>query len=143
MPTATVTHLPASQAHDDAPPGERVLGWKLDAIERTALLRRLPPAYTRSVADHVTLKPRVAASAALPCETEGRIVGRTDDGHGVEALVVEIEGSTRRPDGGTYHITWSLAKGRRPKESNDAIAARGWQPIAPAIEIRLLPAIFQ
>ena len=35
------------------------------------------------------------------------MVGVDDDGAGVQALVVEIGGAARRPDGSTYHITWS------------------------------------
>jgi hypothetical protein len=57
--------------------------------------------------------------------------------------VVRIGGSTDRPDGGTYHITWSLAEGRDAKESNDVIAARGWQPVDPPIEVRLQPQVWQ
>lgn len=143
MPIDSIARATAQQAYAAAPPGDHVIGWKLDAAERAALLRRHPPTYARAVADHVTLKPRAAADAALPLETEGHIVGRTDDGHGVEAMVVEIAGSTRRPDGATYHITWSLAKGRRPKESNDAIAAHGWTPLDTPIRVRLEPAAFQ
>lgn len=56
------------------------------------------------------------------------MVGRADDGIGVEALVVEIDGTIVRPDGGAYHITWSLGDGRATKESNDVIADHGWQP---------------
>jgi hypothetical protein len=133
----------ACEAHRLAGAGGHVLGWKLDAGERDVLLRRFKPSYPRTVADHVTLKPFVAPDAALPGETGGRIVGRSDDGRGVEALVVEIDGSARRPDGGTYHITWSLAKGRRARESNDVIAARGWEPLAAAMPVRLAPAVFR
>jgi len=57
----------------------------------------------------------------------------------VQALVIRIEGSTRRPDGGTYHITWSLAPGRRPVESNEVIAARGWSPVDPPVPVPLQP----
>jgi hypothetical protein len=132
----------AREAHERARPGEHVIGWKLDLAQRGELLRRFKPRYPRTIADHVTLKPFVARDAALPQETQGCIVGRTDDGRGVEAMVVQIDGSPRRPDGGTYHITWSLAKGRRPKESNDAIAARGWEPLDPPVAVRLAPAVF-
>jgi hypothetical protein len=37
------------------------------------------------------------------------MVGADDDCAHVQALVVEIGGTTRRPDGSTYHATWSLA----------------------------------
>ena len=57
--------------------------------------------------------------------------------------VVEIDGSTRRPDGSTYHITWSLADGRKAKESNDVIRDHGWQPWDAPIDVRLQPAIFR
>ena len=83
------------------------------------------------------------AGAPLPHETEGQIIGRTDDGRGVEALVVAIEGTTDRPGGGTYHITWSLADGREARESNDVIADRGWTPLERPVPVSLRPARFR
>lgn len=133
----------AEEAHAQAQPGTYVLGWKLDAREREALLRRFAPAYARVVAHHVTLRPFVGRAAVLPHETEGLVVGRADDRRGVEALVVQVAGTTRRPDGGVYHVTWSLARGRRAKESNDTIAAHGWEPLDAPIPLRLAPAVFQ
>jgi hypothetical protein len=64
------------------------------------------------------------------------VVGVADDGAGVQALVVEIGGTTRRPDGSAYHITWSLARGRRAAESNDVIRERG-VPIRRGPRVRL------
>jgi hypothetical protein len=109
--------------------GNAILGWKLGFEERDMLLRQFPPRYARVLADHVTLAVGVSSSTPLPQRTAAKVVGRTDDNSGVEALVVEIDGSTDRPGGGTYHITWSLADARRPKESNDVLADRGWQPL--------------
>ena len=124
--------------------GSRVLGWKLDRAERTSLLQRFPPTYDHVVADHVTLAANVGTGAPLPAETAGRIVGRADDGNGVEAMVVEIAGTTDRPDGSTYHVTWSLdrARGRRAVESNDVLRDRGWQPLDPPVPIRLIPELW-
>lgn len=116
-------------------------GWRLQADERVSLLCRFPPCYARTVADHVTLVPPSGggAAAALPAATTGRIVGRADDGVGVEALVVEIDGATDREGGGTFHITWSLAEGRAAKESNAVITALGFEPVdGPAVT--LIPA---
>jgi hypothetical protein len=120
--------------------GKRTTGWTLDEAQRAELLQQFPPAYANVVADHITLKPDPAPDAPLPAPTTARIVGRADDGEGVETLVVELDGTTDRPDGSTWHITWSLGPGRKARESNDVIAARGWAPITLAMPVRLLPA---
>jgi hypothetical protein len=54
-------------------------------------------------------------------------------------MVVRIAGTTDRPDGSTYHITWSLAAGRAAKESNAVIAKFGWKQFSQAIPVRLEP----
>ena len=120
-----------------------VTGWAVEPDQRASLLARLPPAYADAVADHVTLWSGQPADAPLPSETKGEIIGRADDGQGVEAMVVRIGGTHRRPDGGVYHITWSLdrAAGRRGKDSNDVIARLGWRDLPP-VEVKLRPARF-
>lgn len=113
-------------------------GWLVDPAARAALLARFPPRHDTVVAHHVTQKFG-DREAAAPGETMGEIVGEADDGAGVQALVVAIGGAPDRPDGGVYHITWSLAPGREARESNDVIAARGWTPLAAPVPVRLLP----
>jgi hypothetical protein len=132
----------ATEAYRQARPGRTVIGWKLERDDREALLARCPATYARPIADHVTLRAHVAATAALPPPAAGLIVGRSDDGAGVEAMVVQVDGSTARPDGGTYHITWSLEPGRKAVESNEVIARHGWQAIEPPMPVRLVPARF-
>ena len=117
------------------------VGWALDRGERDALLARFPPRYPVAVADHVTLKFGDAA-ALPPTDTWGDIVGEADDGKGVQAMVVSIRGTTDRPDGSTYHITWSLGPGRRAKESNDVIAALGWTAFDEPVRVTLIPASY-
>jgi len=112
-------------------------GWLVDPGEREALLARFPPRYAVVVAHHVTQKFGDEAAPA-PSETVGEILGEADDGAGVQALVVAIDGSPARPDGAIYHMTWSLAEGREARESNDAIA-RGWTRFAQPTRVRLLP----
>jgi len=131
--------VPAKAAHDGAGEGESTIGWRLDRDQRRELLQQFPPRYAKIVADHVTLRSRAAAGAALPEETRGEIVGRTDDGAGVEALAVSIGGTTDRPDGSTYHITWSLGEGREARESNDVLAERGFERFDLPMPVRLLP----
>ena len=134
--------LSAKEAAAKADKGETVIGWKLDRDQRKELLQQFPPKFSEVVADHVTLAARVRRDAELPCETEGEIVGRSEDGKGVEAMVVRIGGTTDRPDGSTYHITWSLEKGRRAKESNDVIRDHGWEPIELPMPVMLKPERF-
>ena len=116
-----------------------VIGWKLNRSEREDLLRRFPPRYPEPVADHVTLEK---GEAPLPPEVTARIVGRADDGAGVEAMVVALDGTTDRPDGSTFHITWSLAPGRRAVESNAVLKERGWDELEQPIPVTVTPARF-
>ncbi|HEY0447001.1 MAG TPA: hypothetical protein VGD19_11170 [Allosphingosinicella sp.] len=133
--------MSAQQAYQRARKGgETVIGWAIDGEQRKELLLQFPPKFPNVVADHVTLAARVARGSELPGEVTGEIVGRIDDGAGVEALVVAIDGRTERPDGSTYHITWSLGPGRRAKESNEVIARLGWQPLELPMPVRLIPA---
>ena len=130
----------AKEAHERRGSGRTVTGWKLDRRERTELLQQFPPKYRNVVADHVTLAVRASQDAPLPQETTGEIVGRVDDGRGVEAMVVRIDGTTDRPDGSTYHITWSLEDGRKAKESNDVLRAQRWEEFELPMAIELHPA---
>lgn len=119
-----------------------VIGWKIDREQRAKLLERFPPAYPDMVADHVTLAARVGKDRPLPEPARAEIIGRADDGTGVEAFVVAVDGTSDRPGGGRFHITWSLdkAKGRAARESNDVIAERGWSPVEGPFALDLEPA---
>jgi hypothetical protein len=134
--------MPSAQ-QASAGAGDSVIGWKLDRAQRAELLLQFPPRYKNVVADHVTLKSKASPGAPLPDETEGEILGRADDGRGVEAMVVRVGGTADRPDGSIYHVTWSLADGRRARESNDVIAERGWIAFDLPMPVVLEPARFR
>lgn len=125
-----------------AKPGT-VTGWKLPQVERELLLRSFPPKYENVVADHVTLRVGATPETPLPnAPDSSRVVGRADDGESLECLVVELDGTTDRPDGSTYHITWSLGPGRRARESNDVLREQGWEFLEAPIPVELEPARF-
>ena len=124
-----------------AKPGT-VTGWKLPETERELLLRRFPPEYANVIADHVTLRTGATPKTPLPRKPEARVIGRADDGQSLECLVVALDGTTDRPDGSTYHITWSLGAGRKARESNDVLRDQGWEPIEAPIPVELEPARF-
>ena len=116
-----------------------VTGWKLSKADREMLLQRFPPKYVEVVADHVTLR---VGGTQLPPTPKAEVVGRADDNDSLECLVVKLDGTTDRPDGSTYHITWSLGPGREAVESNDVLRDKGWQRIDRPIAIELQPARF-
>ena len=125
-----------------AEPGT-VTGWKLPQVERELLLRRFPPKYAKVVADHVTLRVGATPDTPLPAKPESSaVVGRADDDDSLECLVVEMDGSTDRPDGSTYHITWSLGPGRKARESNDLLRDQGWDYLEAPLPVELEPARF-
>jgi hypothetical protein len=123
-----------------AKPGS-VIGWLLAEDDREKLLQQFPPKFEKTVAHHVTLKSD-AERDPLPNGVVAEVVGRTDDESGVEAMVVAIDGTTDRPDGLTYHITWALGDSRRARESNDVIRERGWQKLDQPIPVKLQPGRF-
>ncbi|HEX8387945.1 MAG TPA: hypothetical protein VF636_02915 [Sphingomonas sp.] len=118
-----------------------VTGWKLDRSERDALLRRFPPRWPDVIADHVTLASRKAGPRPMPVTEQGSIVGYVDDGEGLDALVIEIDGTTDRSDGSIFHITWSLdrARGRAPVQSNEVLARLGWNRLPEPVPVPLTP----
>ena len=118
-----------------------VVGWKLSGEERLRLLGLFAPKYEIVIADHVTLRSGANASTSLPPRVKARIVGRADDGDSLECLVAELDGTSDRPDGSTYHITWSLGPGRAARESNDVLK-HGWAALDDPIPITLKPARF-
>ncbi|QIK77929.1 hypothetical protein G7077_02360 [Sphingomonas piscis] len=124
-----------------AKPGT-VIGWKLPSDERARLIDLFPPRYERVVADHVTLKSGATAGTPVPQGVRARIVGRADDGTSLECLVAELDGTTDRPDGSTYHITWSLGPRRKARESNDVLRDLGWSRFEEPIPVSLNPARF-
>ena len=124
-----------------AKPGT-VTGWKLAKDDRVVLLKRFPPRYENVIADHVTLRTGATPQTPLPTKPEARVVGRADDGKGLECLVAELNGTTDRPDGSTYHITWSLGPTRKARQSNDVLKSQGWEMLSEPFAIDLEPARF-
>jgi hypothetical protein len=106
----------------------RPTGWILDAQDRERLLVAFPPRYANVIAHHVTYWGKKGAQSSPPEPATFKVVGHADDGRGIEALVVSVDGSCDRPDGSIYHITWSLdpGSGLKPVDSNRLIADVGW-----------------
>lgn len=118
------------------------VGWELPKDQRDYLMRVFMPRFSDIRAHHVTLAYGVPESALLPIDKTGVIVAEVFN-EGVQALVIEIAGTTVRPDGSHYHITWSLDKQNNfeSKMSNTLLKERGFVK-AYRIPIQLTPKFF-
>lgn len=97
----------------------------LDGGSRAALSERFPPKYEQFVGHHVTVQFGVSSDTEVPPPARLKVVGHIDSGDGLEALVVAVDGDTTRPDGKTYHITWSLTPGKyKPVDSNSLLESK-------------------
>lgn len=118
------------------------VGWEIPEHVRSSLLVQFVPVHPDVIAHHITLIFNVGEDEPVPEQTSARVVGIASD-HRVQALVVEIDGTTARPDGKTYHCTWSIdrEKGAKPVMSNDLLV-HGWEAVDP-IEIEIVPRRFK
>jgi hypothetical protein len=107
------------------------LAYEVKEGSRQRLLRMFPPKYPETICGHVTIKFPASEGDVPPAPVESAyVVGYADSGDGLEALVVEIDGGTKRADGKFFHITLSLdrAAGKKPVQSN-ALVSKGYQPV--------------
>jgi hypothetical protein len=74
---------------------------------RAALLKQFPPRYANVVANHITQHFGAESGTPIPEAQDIRAIGIADDGNGLQALIVEVDGQRHRPDGNPFHITWS------------------------------------
>jgi hypothetical protein len=120
-------------------------GWEISEKDRATLMGIMGAAYPDVIAHHITLRPFVRKDDPdeLPPEVVAEAVGWADNGVGVQAIVVAINGSTKRPDGRTYHITWSInrAAGYKPVDSNRVIEL-GWNVLFEPVPLTVTPKIF-
>lgn len=102
---------------------------------RSKLVAQFPPKFPEFIGHHITYKFGVKSDIPLPEASNFRVVGYACNDAGLEALVVEVDGTTVREDGKTYHITWSLDReaGFKPVNSNDLVQG-GYEKV-PAINI--------
>ena len=99
------------------------------------------PLWPDVIADHVTLKSRTTTPP--PGDVDAAIVGEARDDDGLQVMVGAIDGTTDRPDGSTYHISWSLDRsgGWRPVQSNEVIRRCGWTALDQPVPVKLTPAV--
>ena len=111
--------------------------FEVSGASRSHLASVFPPKFSEFIGHHITYRFGVKSDEPLSQATSFRVVGYACDDTGLEALVVEVDGSTVRPDGKTFHITWSLDRGAgfKPVMSNDLISKNGYEKISNPINI--------
>ena len=127
------------------------VGWELAAASRNMLLGLFPPKYLKVIGHHITFKFGTDDMSAMPELLSATVVGYTTDNRGIEGLVVAINGTTERPDGSTYHITWSLDPNRqynekmayKPVVTNFVLKTHGWLRLNTPINISVTPKVFR
>lgn len=109
---------------------EGYAGYTLNYTSKKELLQKFPPKFPKVIAHHITTAFGVTADA-IPEPATARVVGYAME-DGLEALVVEIGGTTKRKDGSVYHITWSLdPRTHKPVDSNKLLK-NGWTKVDPS-----------
>ena len=97
--------------------------YELTPSSHRDILNQFTPKFPDVIAHHITIEFGVPEGTPIPSRPAMvKVVGYAcDDAKHVEALLVEVDGTTKRPDGKLYHITLSInrAKGAKPVQSND------------------------
>ena len=127
--------MKASEIMETGKPRSGYQAFEISAESRSRLAAQFAPKFPEFIGHHITYKTGVKSDMPLPEASTFKVVGYACNDEGIEALVVEVDGSTVRKDGRTYHITWSLDReaGFKPVKSNDLLLG-GWEKV-PAINI--------
>ena len=98
-------------------------GYEIDQDSRSKLAQLYPPKYPNFMGHHITEAFGVKDGSVPEQPQQILVVGYINNGEDVEGFVVEIDGTTARPDGGTYHLTWSIdrSKGAKPVHTNNHV----------------------
>lgn len=117
--------------------------YKLTEKARKTLYLLFPPTYPDFIGHHITERfgvPEGTSAPKVPKLVE--VVGYINNGDGIEGFLVEVNGSSDRPSGGKYHITWSINrdKGYKPVNTNDYVDQA--KPIHP-IRIDVTPEVLK
>lgn len=109
--------------------------FNLTESARKELLNKFPAKFEKTVAHHITYK-YMPEDQTIPDVHSVRVVGYAC-GDNIECVVVEVDGSTQRPDGKVFHITLSHNKETKAVESN-LLLEQGWEAV-PSFNLEVAP----
>lgn len=98
-------------------------GYEIEEGSRRKLMTLFPPKYPNVLGHHITETFGVKNGETPEQPQQVLIIGYIDNGEDVEGFLVEVDGKTDRPNGGKYHITWSIdrSKGAKPVHTNNYV----------------------
>jgi hypothetical protein len=112
------------------------IAYNISEKSRETLLAMFTPKYAEVRCHHITVVFGVACNVELPAPPKAlEVVGYASDESGIECLVVAVDGSTKREDGSTFHITLSRGAERKSVESNDVLKEHGWTKLETPVAI--------
>ena len=103
---------------------------------KQTVLSLFPAQFETVVAHHITYKFNVFENEEIPKISTVNVIGYAED-ENAQAVVVEVDGTHERPDGGVFHITICHNEKVKPYYSNSLIA-KGYKKITP-FEISVKP----
>lgn len=112
------------------------LAFVLDENTRAMLLLSFHPRFTKVYCHHVTIEFNLTAekleaiTKKLGSKVKATLTGfsRNDE---LQVATVKVNGETKRPDGGTYHLTYSLTPPAKPVDSNRLLTYTNGEPQFP------------
>lgn len=99
--------------------------YKISSEQKAELIKKFPPKYSKAFGDHITLKMGGIDAETPEAPDKIQIVGIVDDGNGLEAMIIKVNGELKRPDGKIFHMTWSLNPEGIASEKLDIMAKPG------------------
>ena len=118
-------------------------GYLLSNKSKQYLFDLFPPMYPNIYAHHITEEFGIKGNASAPTPPNDiKVVGYMNNGYSIEGLLVEIDGKVSRPNGGDYHITWSIDKKvAKPVDTNKLTSTA--RMLNTPIAISVIPKIFK
>lgn len=120
-------------------------GFLLTKESREKLLKLFPPLYKTVLGHHITHQFGVSKDTNAPDMPKSvKVIGHISNDYSIQGLLVEIDGSVKRPDGKKYHITWSLDehRGAKPVHTNVWVDDAFILPKDKVIDIKVVPKLF-
>ena len=112
------------------------VGYFLTEQSRNLLLEKFPPKFKKVFCDHITYAFGHSDKNIVPESNNISVVGYKLDKNGLEALVVSIGSTSRRPDGSIFHITHSLDPNKFKSKDSNVLVNKGFDRLDRPIKIQ-------